>query len=88
MGKSYYQRQDFGDALSVFNYVLQTHTNGNIWEDAHAWKARTNLALNRVDEAEVAIEEGRQHIENSKNKKHKLHWEASYSEFLLSQKNY
>ena len=88
MGKAYFQRQDFSDAMSVFSYIIHTHTNGNIWADVHAWKARTNLALNRIEEAEVCIEEGRQPIENSKNKKHKLHWEATYSEFLLTQKNY
>ena len=88
MGKSYYQRQDFSDAMSVFSYITHTHTNSNIWADVHAWKAQTNLALNRIEEAEVCIEEGRQPVENSKNKRHKLHWEATYSEFLLTQKNY
>ncbi len=88
MGKSYFQRQDFGDALSVFSYIVNTHTNGNVWPDAHTWKARTNLALNRVGEAEVCLEEGRLAVANTKNKKQKQHWEATFSEFLLVQKDY
>ena len=88
MGQAYFQRQDFSDAMSVFNYVINTHKNGNVWADAHTWKARTNLALNRIDEAEVCIEEGRMPVEESKDKKQKQHWEGTYSEFLLAQNNY
>ncbi|MDR1459055.1 MAG: hypothetical protein LBI60_02445, partial [Bacteroidales bacterium] len=74
MGKSYFYRQDFSDALSVYTYIVNTHTNGNVLPDAHTWKARTNLALNRVSEAEVCLEEGRVLVENSKNRKYKQHW--------------
>ena len=88
MGKAYFQRQDFGDAMSVFAYIAHTHTNSKVWVEGNTWKARTNLALNRMDEAEINLEEIRQPIENNKNKKYKLHWEATYSEFSLSQKNY
>ena len=88
MGKAYYQRQDFGDALSVFSYIAHTHSNSKVWADSYTWRARTNLALNRMEEAETCIEEVRQPIENTKNKKHKLHWEATNTEFLLMQKNY
>ena len=88
MGKAYFQRQDFSDAMSVFTYILNTHKTGNVFPDANTWKARTNLALNRTDEAEVCLEEGRLPVEESKDKSQKLHWEATYSEFLLTQKNY
>ena len=88
MGKSYFQRQDYGDALSVFSYVINTHKNGNVWPDAHTWKARANLALNRMDEAEVCLEEGRAPVGESSDKKQKQHWEATYAEFLLMQKDY
>jgi tetratricopeptide (TPR) repeat protein len=88
MGKSYFQRQDFSDALSVFTYIVNTHTNGNVLPDAHTWKARTNLALNRISEAEICLEEGRELIEKTKSTKYKQHWEATFSEFLLRQKDY
>jgi tetratricopeptide (TPR) repeat protein len=88
MGKSYFHRQDFSDALSVFTYIINTHTNGNVLPDAHTWKARTNLAMNRISEAEICLEEGRELIEKTKNKKYKQHWEATFSELLLMQKDY
>ncbi|MDR1878931.1 MAG: tetratricopeptide repeat protein [Bacteroidales bacterium] len=88
MGQSYYQRQDFSDALSVFSYIINTHPKGNVWSNAHTWKARTNLAMGRVGEAEVLLEEGRLPVANSKNEKYKQHWEATFSEFLLMQKDY
>ena len=88
MGKAYFQRQDFGDAMSVFSYIIHTHTNSKVWAEANTWKARTNLALNRNEEAEINLEEVRQPIENNKNKKYKLHWETTYAELLLTQKNY
>lgn len=88
MGKAYFHRQDFSDALSVFTYIVNTHTNGNVFPDAHTWKARTYLAMNRISEAEICLEEGREFIEKSKNKKYKQHWEATFSELLLRQKDY
>lgn len=88
MGKAYYQRQDFPDALSVFEYVVNTHKNGNVWPDAFTWKARTNLIMDRMDEAEVCLEEGKIPVSESKDKKHRQHWEATYAEFLLKQKDY
>ncbi len=88
MGKAYYQRQDFPDALSVFDYVVNTHKNGNVWPDAFTWKARTCLIMGRMDEAEVCLEEGKIPVSESKDKKHRQHWEATYAEFLLKQKDY
>jgi tetratricopeptide (TPR) repeat protein len=88
MGKSYFLRQDFSDAMSVFTYIVNTHTNGNVLPDAYTWKARTNLAMNRVSEAEICLEEGRELIGKTKNKKYKQHWEATFSELLLVQKDY
>ena len=88
MGKAYYQRQDFPDAMSVFDYVVNTHKSGNVWPDAFTWKARTNLAMDRMDEAEVCLEEGKVPVSESKDSKHRQHWEATYAEFLLKQKDY
>ena len=88
MGKAYFQRQDFSDAMSVFSYIVNVHKNSKVWAEGNTWKARTNLALNRIGEAEGNLEEVRQSIEESKNKNYKLHWEATYAELMLTQKNY
>jgi hypothetical protein len=44
--------------------------------------------MDRMDEAEVCLEEGRIPVSESKDKKHRQHWEATYAEFLLKQKDY
>jgi len=88
MGKAYFYRQDYSDALRVFSYIINTHQNGNVWADAYTWKAKTNLQLNRIDDAEEGLEQIRQTIMRHKNKKFKQHWEAVIADKLLRQKEY
>lgn len=88
LGKAYYQRQDYSDALSVFNYIIHTHTNGNVWPDAHVWIAETELQLDRIENAEENLEIVRQHIANTKKDAYKQHWEATFAQLLIKQKEY
>lgn len=88
MGKAYFYRQDYSDALRVFSYIINTHQNGNVWADAYTWKAKTNLQLNRIDDAEEGLEQIRQTMMLRKNKKYKKHWEAVIADKLLRQKEY
>ncbi|MDD4209705.1 MAG: tetratricopeptide repeat protein [Bacteroidales bacterium] len=88
MGKAYFYRQDYNDALRIFSYIINTHQNGNVWADAYTWKAKTNLQLNRIDDAEEGLEQIRQTIMRHKNKKYKQHWEAVIADKLLRQKEY
>ncbi|MBO4581318.1 MAG: tetratricopeptide repeat protein [Bacteroidales bacterium] len=88
LGKAYYQRQDYADAMGVFNYIINTHHNGNVWPDAHTWKAETELRMDRIKEAEETLETIRQDIANQKKDSYKQHWEGTYSQMLISQKEY
>ena len=88
LGKAYYQRQDYADAIGVFNYIINTHHNGNVWPDAHTWKAETELRMDRIKEAEETLETIRQDIANQKKDIYKQHWEGTYSQMLISQIEY
>ncbi len=88
LGKAYYQRQDYADAIGVFNYIINTHRNGNVWPDAFVWKAETELKMDRREDAEESLEMIRQDIANCKKDQYKQHWEAVYSQLLLEQKEY
>ena len=88
MGKAYFKRQDYADALSIFNYVINTHTNSKVWPEAQTWKARTYLALNRLPEALEALELSRLPISNCKNNKYKLHWDANFADYYLKIEDY
>ncbi len=88
LGKAYYQRQDYADAIGVFNYIINTHHNGNVWPDAHTWKAETEMNMDRMKEAEETLETIRQGIADQKNDSYKQHWEGVYSQFLINQKDY
>jgi hypothetical protein len=88
MGKAYYKRQDYADALSIFNYNASTHTNAKIWVEANTWKARTYLAMNRLDDAQEVLETVRVPVFDCKKDKYKLHWEAAFADYYLKVKDY
>jgi len=88
MGKSYFKRQDYADALSIFTYIISTHTNSKVWVEAQTWKARTYLALNRLPEALEVLETVRVPMLNCKNDKYKLHWEAAFADYYLKMEDY
>ena len=88
MGKAYFKRQDYGDALSIFSHIINTHTHSKIWVEAQTWKARTCIAMNRLPEAEEILETARIPISNCKKDKYKLHWEANFADYYLKIKDY
>ncbi|MDD2687044.1 MAG: tetratricopeptide repeat protein [Bacteroidales bacterium] len=88
MGQAYFYRQDYYDALRIFSYIINTHNNGNVWPDAYTWKAKTNLQLNRLDDAEESLEQIRQKVLRHKNKQFKNHWEAVIADKFIRQKEY
>lgn len=88
MGKAYFKRQDYGDALGIFNYIIHTHANLKVCPEAQTWKARTLIAMNRLAEAEEVLETARLPISNCKNDKYKLHWEANFADYYLKIKDY
>jgi tetratricopeptide (TPR) repeat protein len=88
MGKAYFKRQDYADALSIFTYVVNTHSNSKVWSEAQTWKARTYLAMNRLPDAQEMLELARLPISNCKNNKYKLHWEANFADYYLKTKEY
>ena len=88
MGKAYFQRQDYADALSIFTHIVQTHTNSKVWVEANTWKARTYLEMNRLPEAQEVLETIRVPISNCKNNKYKLHWEATFADYYLKMEDY
>jgi tetratricopeptide (TPR) repeat protein len=88
MGKAYYLRQDYADALNIFSYITTTHKNGNVWADAFTWKAETYLKMNNITEAEASLEEGRYPVSIHKKDSYRQHWEATMAQLLITQKEY
>lgn len=88
MGKAYFYRQDYYDALRVFSYIMNTHTDGNVWADAFTWRAKANLQLNRIEDAEENLEQIRHAISIHKKKKYKQHWHAVMADRFIRQKEY
>jgi len=88
MGKAYFKRQDYADALGIFTYIISTHPNSKVWPEAHTWKARTYLAMNRLADAQEILETARVPISNCKNNKYKLHWSATFADYYLKTKEY
>lgn len=88
MGKAYFYRQDYQDALRVFSYIAQTHKKSNTWPDAFTWKAQTYLCLDQLADAEENLELNKADIGVSKKRKQKEHWEAVYVDKLIRQENY
>ena len=88
MGKAYFKRQDYADALSIFTYIIQTHPNSKVWVEAQTWKARTYLAMNRLSDVQEVLETARLPISNCKNNKYKLHWEATFADYFLKTEDY
>ena len=88
LGKAYFYRQDYNDALRIFSYIINTHKTGNVWADAYSWKALTNLQLNQIEDAEESLEQIRQTIANHKNRKFKQHWNAVIADKFIRQKEY
>ncbi|NLJ82353.1 MAG: hypothetical protein GX330_04425, partial [Bacteroidales bacterium] len=88
MGQAYFYRQDYYDALRVFSYIMNTHTNGNVWADAFTWRSKTNLQLNRIEDAEENLEQIRHAISTHKNKKYKQHWHAVMADRFIRQEEY
>lgn len=88
MGKSYFKRQDYADALNIFTYIISTHSNSKVWVEAQTWKARTYLAMNRLVEAQEILEIARLPISNCKKNKYKLHWESAFADYFLKVEDY
>ena len=88
MGKAYFYRQDYQDALRIFNYVSQNHKGSNSWVDAYSWKAQTYLCLQQIPDAEENLELIKADVGVSKKRKQKMHWEAVYTDKLIRQENY
>ncbi len=88
MGKAYFYRQDYQDALRVFNYVSQNHKGSNSWLDSYSWKAQTYLCLQQIPDAEENLELIKADVGVSKSRKEKMHWEAVYTDKLIRQENY
>ena len=84
----YFYRQDYEDALRVFNYVINTHKGSNSWVDAYTWRAQTYLCLQQFADAEENLELIKADVGNSKNRRQKQHWEAVYTDKLIRQENY
>lgn len=88
MGQAFFYRQDYNDALNIFGYVIQNHKGSSSWTDAYTWKAQTHLCLEQIPDAEENLELIKADIGVSKNRKHKMHWEAVYTQKLIQQENY
>ncbi len=87
LGQAYYQRQDYADALGVFNHLIFNHSKTNTYLDAYTWKAQTLIQLDRLQEAEENLEEVRALMADNK-EQYKQHWEAVFSDLLIAQKDY
>jgi len=89
MGKAYFYKQEFRQALRTFDFIIQQYRKNPIKYDAMLWIARTKNVQGKFDEAQSLLDEIQNKIEKKKAAS-SLEKELAvvYADYYIRQHNY
>jgi tetratricopeptide (TPR) repeat protein len=86
MGKAYFYKQEYRQALRIFNYMSSTYKEKkwNCREEAMIWNVRTNIRLGYYSTALASLDEIQYELMKKKSPKLKAMYHAAAAEYQLT----